>query len=94
MDPEIWGPHAWIFLHSITLNYPNNPTMYDKQHYKTFFTSLQNILPCDWCSRNYKLHLKKFPIDKYLNCKKDKAIITMHDPYVDYWIEVNAKIWS
>ncbi len=28
----------------------------------------------------------------YLNCKKDKAIITMHDPYVEYWIEVNAKI--
>ena len=26
MNPKIWGPHAWIFLHSITLNYPENPT--------------------------------------------------------------------
>ena len=36
MDPEIWGPSAWIFLHTITLNYPNNPTIYDKQNYKNF----------------------------------------------------------
>ena len=78
MDPEVWGPHGWIFLHTITLNYPKNPTIYDKQNYKTFFTSLQNILPCDWCSKNYKLHLKKFPIDKYLNCKKDLVQWLIH----------------
>ena len=23
MKPEIWGPHAWMFLHSITLEYPD-----------------------------------------------------------------------
>ena len=70
MDPEIWGPHAWIFLHSITLNYPNNPTMYDKQHYKNFFINLHHILPCEWCSKNYIHHLQKYPIDNYLNTKK------------------------
>ena len=37
MDPEIWGPSTWIFLHTITLNYPNNPTIYDKQNYKNFY---------------------------------------------------------
>ena len=70
MDPEIWGPNAWIFLHTITLNYPNNPTMYDKQNYKNFFVNLHSILPCDWCSKNYKHHLQKYPIDNYLNTKK------------------------
>ena len=81
MDPEIWGPHAWIFLHSITLNYPNNPTMYDKQHYKNFFINLHHILPCEWCSKNYIHHLQKYPIDNYLNTKKNLVqwLINIHN---------------
>ena len=30
MDPLIWGPHAWFFLHSITLVYPDNPSEQEK----------------------------------------------------------------
>ena len=71
MEPKIWGPSGWLFLHTITLNYPHNPTIYDKEHYKNFFLNLQNVLPCRYCSHNYKLHLKKYPIDKYLNSKKN-----------------------
>ena len=31
MNPKFWGPHAWIFLHSITLNYPKEPSDEDKK---------------------------------------------------------------
>ena len=81
MDPEIWGPPAWIFLHTITLNYPNNPTIYDKQNYKKFFTNLNYILPCEWCSKNYNHHLQKYPIDNYLNTKKNliQWLINIHN---------------
>ena len=34
MEPNIWGPGAWTFLHSITLNYPNNPNIQTKKIYK------------------------------------------------------------
>ena len=40
-NPEVWGPGAWLFLHTISLNYPTNPTYEDKENYKTFFTSLK-----------------------------------------------------
>ena len=81
MDPEIWGPNAWLFLHTITLVYPHNPTQNDKDLYKHFFINLKNILPCDWCSHNYKIHLNKYPIDKYLNKKKDLVqwLINIHN---------------
>ena len=46
MRPEIWGPHAWIFLHSVTLEYPDNPTDEDKQNMINFIDSLGNVLPC------------------------------------------------
>ena len=32
MDPNVWGPHAWIFLHSITMNYE----LEDRDTYITF----------------------------------------------------------
>lgn len=81
MDPEIWGPNAWVLLHTITLVYPHKPTNNDKQIYKNFFTNLYKILPCDWCSHNYKIHLNKYPIDNYLNSKKNivQWLINIHN---------------
>tara|TARA_Y100000591_G_scaffold301633_1_gene296069 strand:+ start:33 stop:533 length:501 start_codon:yes stop_codon:yes gene_type:complete len=70
MDPNIWGPSAWVFLHTITLTYPHNPTNQDKKNYKLFFYNLANVLPCTYCSRNYLIHLKQLPIDSFLANKK------------------------
>ena len=58
----IWGPCAWLFLHSISFNYPVNPTKNDKKNYKNFILNLQNVLPCGMCRKNLKNNFKKFPI--------------------------------
>lgn len=78
MDPEVWGPHAWIFLHTVTLNYPNNPNIYTKEKYKNFFLNIGKILPCAHCSNNYYIHLKKYPIENYLDSKKNLVIWLIH----------------
>lgn len=62
MEPEVWGPPAWTFLHSVTLNYPENPTIKDKENYNNFFNLLGEILPCDKCKRHYKENIKEMPI--------------------------------
>lgn len=81
MNPEIWGKHAWFFLHTITLNYPKKPTQNDKRIYKHFFHLLGHILPCEYCKYNYNLHIKKYPIEPFLNKKKHLIIwlINMHN---------------
>jgi len=106
MDPDVWGPPTWIFLHTVTLNYPNNPTMYDKKYYKNFFINLHYILPCEWCSKNYKQHLLKYPIDNYLNTKKNLVqwLINIHNEVnkifnkntIDYFefINIYKKIYN
>lgn len=67
MRPDIWGPSAWFFLHCISVEYPNNPTNDDKQNMSTFIYSLGNVLPCEKCRNNYKLHLQENPLtDKAL----------------------------
>ena len=67
ITPDIWGPHGWKFMHYVALAYPVKPTADQKTQYKTFFESIQNILPCGMCSYNYKTHLKELPLtDKVL----------------------------
>ena len=70
MDPNIWGPHAWHFLHTITLSYPTNPTEKQKKTYKLFFHNLVNILPCSKCSSNYNFHINQLPIEPFLKNRK------------------------
>ena len=67
MDPRIWGPHTWFFLHSLTFSYPDNPTIKDKNDFEHFFYSLSNVLPCIICKNHFKEHLSKYPIENYLN---------------------------
>jgi len=58
-----WGPAMWHSLHTMSFNYPVNPTKEQKQEYYAFFMSLQWVLPCKYCRDNYKENLKKLPLD-------------------------------
>ena len=62
MDSKVWGPHAWIFLHSVTMSYPENPTDRDKQNVYDFFQSLGNVIPCPVCKKHYQINLEQTPI--------------------------------
>ena len=62
MEPKVWGPPAWRFLHLITFQYPENPSDKDKKNYYIFFNSLKDVLPCPNCREHYSNHFKKHPI--------------------------------
>lgn len=59
---KIWGPAVWHMLHTISFNYPVNPTNEDKKNYRNFILSLQNVLPCKYCRMNLKTNLKQMPL--------------------------------
>lgn len=81
MNQNIWGSHLWFSLHTISFAYPIKPTIIDQNNYKNFFVSLQNVIPCSVCQRNYKRHLLEHPIDKHLNSRKDLVywLIDIHN---------------
>jgi len=62
MEPNIWGPAGWTFLHSITFQYPEEPTDLDKRKYFTFFNSLKNVLPCPTCREHYEKNFENIQI--------------------------------
>ena len=62
MVTSVWGPPLWHYLHTMSFNYPVNPTMEDKKHYKDFILSLQHVLPCKHCRLNLKKNFKALPL--------------------------------
>lgn len=59
---SVWGPMMWSYLHTMSFNYPVNPTADDKKHYRDFIISLQYVLPCKYCRMNLANNFKKKPI--------------------------------
>lgn len=51
-DPSIWGPSFWLFLHSMSANYPDNPTPKVSNNMKQFITSIPLVLPCEFCAKH------------------------------------------
>jgi hypothetical protein len=62
LNQNIWGPGTWLFLHSITLNYPEKPTPQDKERITVFFTLVGELLPCRYCRENFNRHIRRYPI--------------------------------
>ena len=61
-NTAIWGSCMWLFLHTISFNYPVKPTEDVKNNYKSFILNLQNILPCKICRENLKNNFKTLPL--------------------------------
>ena len=81
MNQNIWGPHFWFVLHTITFNYPLRPSETDKRNNLNFLNNLQYILPCSVCRKHYKRHLKTDPPIKKLNSRDEfiKWMIDLHN---------------
>ena len=81
MNQNIWGPHLWFSLHTMSFNYPLKPTQKDKDDYKSFFIHLQEVIPCSVCKKNYKRHLNEHPIEGFLDSRKLLVywVIDMHN---------------
>jgi len=79
---SVWGPAMWHYLHTMSFNYPVNPTKEDKINYRNFILSLKNVLPCKYCRMNLKTNLKQFPL-KFSHMKNresfSKYVYNLHE---------------
>jgi hypothetical protein len=62
MLTSVWGAPMWHYLHTMSFNYPVEPTPEDKKHYREFVLNLQYVLPCKYCRINLKNNFKKKPL--------------------------------
>lgn len=62
MLTTVWGPGIWHYLHTMSFNYPVNPTPEDKRHYRDFVLGLRHVLPCGKCRKNLAKNFKRLPL--------------------------------
>ncbi len=62
MLTSVWGPSMWHFLHTMSFNYPVNPTEDDKKNYMNFILMLEKVLPCKYCRMNLTTNFKNLPL--------------------------------
>jgi Erv1 / Alr family len=82
MLTSVWGPSAWHLLHTMSFNYPVNPTCDDKRNYREYVLNLQNVLPCGKCRANLKKNFKKLPfLWKHMESRQtfSKYIYDLHE---------------
>jgi hypothetical protein len=99
---NIWGKHAWKFMHYVTMGYPENPTEEHKNNYKNFFISLKYVLPCSICAKHYEENLEKLPLTDQVLSNRNNLIkwgIDLHNMVnkmcrhcISEWCNTQAKI--
>lgn len=67
LDPNIWGPHYWFFLHTISMSYPMKPNAVTKKNYYEFIQNLHVFIPNEIIASDFSKLLNKYPVLPYLD---------------------------
>ena len=70
LDPKIWGPHYWFFLHTIAMSYPIHPNAVTKKKYYDFVQNIPLFIPVESMSGEFSKLLDKYPVQPYLDNKE------------------------
>jgi hypothetical protein len=77
LDPKVWGPHYWFFLHTLAMTYPHHPNSVTKKKYYEFIQNLPLFLPVEEISSDFSKLIEKYPITPYLD-NRDSFVRWMH----------------
>jgi len=69
LDPTIWGPHFWFFLHTIAMSYPHNPNEVTKKKYYEFIQNLPLFMPIESIGNDFVKILDQYPVTAYLDSR-------------------------
>ena len=77
LNPEIWGPSFWFFLHTISFHYPLHPNDVIKKKYYDFIMNFHLFIPVEKISKEFNELVDKYPISPYLD-SRDSFISWTH----------------
>ncbi len=77
LDPKVFGPHYWFFLHTISLNYPKYPNAVTKKKYYDFIQNLPLFIPIEKHATDFSKLLDEYPVSPYLD-SRDSFVRWMH----------------
>jgi hypothetical protein len=87
LDPTVWGPPFWFFLHTVCLTYPHHPNAITKKKYYDLMQNLPVFLPNDRFGNDFLQLLETYPVSAYLD-NRDSLVKWIHFIHN----KVNAKL--
>ena len=85
MKPDLWGPHAWILIHSIAHDYPLKASVETQQHAICFINSLTHLLPCKKC---------RYHLENNLNQAELRKAVTGRNMFFSFTVNLHNKVNS
>lgn len=77
LDPKVWGPHYWFFLHTVAMTYPHHPNTVTKKKFYEFIQNIPLFLPVEEMSGEFSKLIDKYPVTPYLD-NRDSLVRWMH----------------
>jgi hypothetical protein len=77
LDPNIWGPHFWFFLHTLALSYPHHPNTITKKKYYELIQNMPLFIPVESIGNDFSKLLDEYPVSAYLD-SRESLIKWMH----------------
>lgn len=87
LDPNIWGPQYWFFLHTSALSYPIKPNDTIRKKFYDFIHNFPIFIPDPKIASSFSELLEKYPVSPYLD-SKDSLVRWTHFIHN----KVNAKL--
>jgi hypothetical protein len=69
LDPSVWGPHYWFFLHTIAMTYPHTPNDVTKKKYYELIQNLPLFIPVEGMGSEFSKLLDQYPVTPYLDSR-------------------------
>ena len=70
LDPNVWGPKYWFFLHTIAMTYPHHPNDVTKKKYYEFIQNLPLFIPVESMGNDFSKLLDEYPVTSYLDSRE------------------------
>jgi hypothetical protein len=67
LEPTIWGPHFWFFLHTTAMCYPHYPNAVTKKKYYEFVQNIPMFIPVEKMASDFSKLIDEFPVAPYLD---------------------------
>jgi len=79
--PEVWGPHYWFFLHTVSHTYPIHPNEIIKRKYYDLIQNLPLFIPNPEVSHYVSELLERYPVQPYLGTRESlvRWVIFLHN---------------
>jgi Erv1 / Alr family len=77
LDPTVWGPPFWFFLHTIALHYPLRPSTVQQKKMYEFFQTFPAFLPDPEMGEYFERLMSEYPLTPYLD-DRDSLVRWVH----------------